>query len=280
MPDLTPLEVGVMFWAERDDLREIRALGVRAGQLGIPGGMALSEAVARDWKAALDREDFRLATVFAAYEGESYADLETVRRTVGFIPRATREERERRTLEVSDFAAVLGVGTIACHIGFVPDDTSHPDYIEVRSLVRRICNYAARHDQGFALETGQETASALVEFINDVDRPNLFVNFDPANMVLYGTGDPIQAFRRLSPYVVSVHAKDGDWPERPGTLGRETPLGRGAVGVEKLVQELRRVNFRGLVSVEREGAADHAGRLRDIRQAIELLKKLGAAERT
>ena len=82
-------------------------------------------------------------TVFAAYNGESYADIPTVERTVGFIPQASREERERRTLQVSDFAAALGVKSIACHVGFVPEDTAHPDYIAVRDLVRRICDHAA-----------------------------------------------------------------------------------------------------------------------------------------
>ena len=47
------------------------------------------------------------------------------------------------------------------------------------------------------LETGQETADGLLQFIADVGRDNLFVNFDPANMILYGTGEPIEAL--LSP---------------------------------------------------------------------------------
>ena len=170
-------------------------------------------------------------TVFAAYEGEDYADIPAVARTVGFVPRGTRDARLSRTLAVSDFAAQLGVASIACHVGFVPEDAAHPDYVAVREVVRRVCDHAAGHGQSFALETGQEPAEALLRFIRDVDRPNLRINFDPANLILYGSGEPIAALETLAPLVISVHCKDGDWPVPgvEGALGKERPLGKGSV---------------------------------------------------
>src|ERR1017187_683221 len=99
------MEIGVMFWAGSDPyvtIREVKSLGVSCGQLGIPGDMLL-EGAAAQWKQALADEKFTLVTVFAAYNGESYADIPTVLRTVGLVPPATRRERELRTLEVSDF---------------------------------------------------------------------------------------------------------------------------------------------------------------------------------
>src|ERR1041384_6930641 len=143
MQHLTPLEPGVVFWGERDTLDEIRALGVRCGQLALPGGMPLSSPAAQPWSSP----DFTITTVFAAYNGEDYADIPTVQRTVGFIPPHTRNAREQRTYQVSDFAAALGVNSIACHIGCVPEDRSHPDYIGVRDVVRRVCDYAERPGQ-------------------------------------------------------------------------------------------------------------------------------------
>ncbi|HOL73655.1 MAG TPA: sugar phosphate isomerase/epimerase family protein [Bryobacteraceae bacterium] len=269
-------EVGLMFWAggdPRETLCEVKSLGIRCGQLGVPGDMKLDEAAAAAWKEALAAEEFRLATVFAAYSGESYADIETVQKTVGFIPRATREERERRTYAVSDFAAALGVGSIACHIGFVPEDPANEDYQAVREMVRRVCDYAARHGQTFALETGQEPAHVLMRFLKDVDRPNLRVNFDPANMILYGTGDPIEALDVLGPVVISVHCKDGDWPAKPGLLGVEKPLGQGSVGIERFIAKLKEIGYRGQLNIERE-TEDRAARLEDIRSAVALLNKL------
>jgi len=278
MQALNPLEPGVMFWAGRDTVAGMKALGVRCGQLGIPGDMPLDEAAAARWKADLEREGFRLATVFAAYNGESYADIPTVHRTVGFIPRATREERERRTLEVSDFAARLGVASIACHIGFIPEDTADQERIAVRDMVRRVCGHAAGRGQTFALETGQEPAQVLLRFIEDVDRPNLRINFDPANMILYGSGQPVPALRSLARYVVSVHAKDGDWPLAgvPGALGTERPLGKGAVGIPAFVAALREIGYRGALHVERE-IEDRDERLRDMAAGVTLLRSLAAA---
>ena len=279
MPNVEPLEPGVMFWAGRDSLAEMKAMGVRCGQLGIPGDFAVTDAVAEEWKQALDREGFSLATVFAAYDGESYADKPTVERTVGFIPPETREERERRTYAVSDFAARLGVWSIACHIGFVPEDSADENYVAVREVVRRVCEYAARHQQVFALETGQEPAEVLLRFIRDVNRPNLRINFDPANMILYGTGDPMEAWKTLGPWVISVHAKDGDWPGKgvSEALGKERALGQGGVGVQRFIQTLRKSGFRGSLNVERE-ADDAEERLRDMREGVALIRRLTASE--
>jgi sugar phosphate isomerase/epimerase len=264
-----------MFWADRDNLATIAGFGVRTGQLGVPGAMALDDGAASHWKAALADAGFEIVTVVAAYEGEDYADIPTVQRTVGFIPPATRGERERRTLAVSDFAARLGVGSIACHIGFVPEDPADPDYVAVRELVRRICDHAATHGQTFALETGQERAEVLQHFIRDVNRPNLRINFDPANLILYGTDEPIAALRTLAPLVVSVHCKDGDRPpaDRPGALGAERPLGKGSVGIDRFVATLKEIGFPGPLNVERE-AENQEERLRDIGDAVQLLRRL------
>jgi len=277
MQDLKPLEPGVMFWADRDSMDMVRSLGVRCGQLGIPGDMHLDAAAADRWNADLNRDNFTVITVFAAFTGEDYADLPTVERTVGFIPSATRKQREQRMYAVSDFANRLGVWSIACHIGFVPEDTTHAEYKAMRDLVRRICDHAARHHQTFALETGQERALALLDFIRDVDRSNLVVNFDPANMILYGTGDPIDALETLGRHVVTVHCKDGDWPpaDQPGALGTERPLGRGAVGMERFIAQLRKIGYAGPLTIERE-AHDPNQRLQDIRMGIGLLQRLTA----
>jgi len=275
MRDLRDRETGVIFWAGRDSLAAVESFGVRCGQLGVPGGMELNAAVAAQWRAALEEAGFTVVTVVAAYLGEDYADIPTVQRTVGFIPSEFREERERRTYAVSDFAAALGVKSIACHIGFVPDDHSEPDYIAVRDMVRRICDHAASHGQTFALETGQEPAHVLLGFLRDVDRPNLGINFDPANMILYGTGDPVEALDVLGPHVLSVHCKDGDWPAKdaPGSLGAERPLGSGSVGIPRFLEKLEAIGFRGPLNIERE-AENQEERYRDLRAAVKLLDSL------
>ena len=275
MASLNDLQPGVMFWTGRDHVAEMKQLGVRCGQLGVDPSFEFSDSATEDWRAALAQEQFTLVTVFAAYAGESYADIPTVQRTVGFIPRETRLERFERTCALSDFAAALGVSSIACHIGFVPEDREHADYIEVRELVRRVCDYAAKHGQKFALETGQEPAAVLLDFLRDVDRDNIAINFDPANMILYGTGDPVEALGVLGRQVISVHCKDGLWPpkDKPEALGTEVPLGTGAVGMERFIAKLKEVGFRGPLNVERE-AENQQDRLRDMGAGVALLKRL------
>jgi L-ribulose-5-phosphate 3-epimerase len=279
MPVLKDLEIGAMFWAGRDPLetlREVKSLGVSAGQLGVPGDMPL-EGAAEAWSAALKQEDFTIVTVFCAYTGESYADIPTVEQSVGFVPKNTRAEREQRTKDVSHFAAGIGVKSIACHVGFVPEDKNDPEYIAVRDVVRRICDHAALHGQTFALETGQERAELLLEFLKDVDRQNLGINFDPANLIMYGSGDPIQAVDVLHLHLLSVHCKDGVWPPKlpKGALGTERPLGEGEVGMDKFIEKLKQVGYKGTLNVERE-IEDLAQKKIDMKKGVDLLKKLTA----
>lgn len=282
MEDLREREIGVLFWATpdpQDILPTVGSLGVRCAQLGIRGDLDLGVAPA--WKRALDDANLRVTTVCAAYNGEDYADVPTVARTVGFIPPETRAEREQRTLEVSDFAAQVGAKGIATHIGFVPHDSSNPDYVAVRELVRRICDHAARHNQTFALETGQESAPVLLNFIRDVSRSNLGINFDPANMILYGTDDPIEALGMLGKHVLSVHCKDGNWPPKDDlkALGKEQPLGKGGVGIERFLAKLKEIGYKGPLTIEREGV-NSAQWSEDVRNAIRLLGSLGSSAQT
>lgn len=271
------LDIGVMFWAGGDPLetiRDIKSYGVSCGQLGVPGDLDLAGEAAI-WAQAAAAEDFTIVTVFCAFPGESYADLPAVQATVGFVPAATRRQRVERTKAVSDFAAALGVDSIACHIGFVPEDREDPNYQGVLEVVREICDHAASHGQTFCLETGQEPADTLFHFLTDVGRANVGVNFDPANMILYGTGDPIQAAVVLSPFIRSVHAKDGEWPVKgvPGALGIEKPLGAGAVNIEAFIAKLKQLGYKGTLHVERE-IDDPEQKRADIAAAVALLKRL------
>ena len=258
-----------MMWAERGDLARARALGFTAGQLGIEETTPLADELLAAWRDA----GIRLETVFCAYEGESYASVAAVEATVGFVPPATRDRRVARTLATADFAARLGVHAIACHIGCVPEDPAHPAWAAVRDAVRRVADHAAAHGQIFALETGQESAPALARFLEDAARPNLRVNFDPANMVMYGSGEPVAAVQALAPWLASVHAKDGIGPAAPGELGRERPLGEGSVGFPRFVAALRELGYDGILSIERE-APDQEVRWRDIAAGRELLASI------
>ncbi len=277
MLGLEDLEIGLMFWAgadARDTLRKVKEFGVRAGQLGFPGDLPLDGAAER-WDKALTAEQFTPVTAVCSYVGEDYADIPTVQRTVGLVPPDTRKERVRRTKAVSDTARKLAIDSVACHIGFVPEEPDDPVYAEIRDVAREICDHCGENGQFFTLETGQEPAKVLLRFIEDVKRPNLRINFDPANMILYGTGDPIEALDVLGKQVISVHCKDGDWPpvDQPKALGVERPLGDGSVGIPRFIAKLKEIGYRGVLSIERE-EQDANRRTADIRNAVALLRRL------
>jgi sugar phosphate isomerase/epimerase len=277
MPTLKPLELGCIFWAQNDkpavdQIKALKALGLNCAQMGCSGEFNI-EGKAAEWKAAAAAENFTLLAVVAAYDGEDYTDIPTVERTVGFIPPATREVREARTLALSDFGKEIGIPIFACHIGFVPHDKSNPDYIAVQAMVRRICDHCANNGQYFHLETGQEPAEVLLDFLKDTGKANLAINFDPANMILYGTSDPVEAMEVLKAHIRSVHVKDGDWPTEKGKLGAEKPLGQGSVGIPRYIAKLKEIGYTGPLVIEREGTTPEIW-TENLKGAIALLNGL------
>ncbi|MGQ9631047.1 MAG: sugar phosphate isomerase/epimerase family protein [bacterium] len=224
-----------------------------------------------DLKRALEKTGIEVSAVNGSYPGESYADIETVRRTVGFLPPETLEERIRLTYEYKDLGVFLNAKIFTTHIGVVPEDTKSALYNRLVGDIRRMAEEFAKADMLFAMETGQEKAEAMVEFMNNVGAENLKINFDPANMILYGTGEPIPAIDILKDYIVHVHVKDGTWPKSKGKLGREEPLGEGDVNIPAYIAKLKEIGYAGPLIIEREAGTDRIG---DIRAAKAMLEKL------
>ena len=193
----------------------------------------------------------------------------------GSCRQATRQSRLEEMFEIADFANWLGCDTVALHLGFIPHDPSIDGYQEIVEVTRQLCDHCSGHDQFLHLETGQETAEGLLEFIDQVDRKNLKINFDPANMILYGTGEPIEALCQLGPHVRSVHCKDGTWSDKPGeTWGAEVALGQGDVGMERYLRTLKEIGYKGPLTIEREIPQDPQRQKVEISQAIDLLTRL------
>lgn len=244
-------------------------------QLHAPHKETRTEARAAEFLRKLEAAGITLTAVFGGFEGESYADIPTTARTVGLVPPETRAARLQEMKEISDFAYRLFCPVVALHLGFVPHESSHPLYQGAVEVTRELCDHCATHDQALHLETGQETADALLDFIHDVKRDNLFINFDPANMILYGSGEPISALEKLGKYVRSVHCKDGLWAAKPGEeWGRETPLGEGAVGIENYLRTLDKIGYSGPLTIEREIPQEAERQKTEIRHAAHLLTEL------
>jgi sugar phosphate isomerase/epimerase len=250
-------------------------LGVPTIQLHAPHAGTRTQANADAFLKRLSGFGIKLTCVFGGFEGESYADIPTVARTVGLVPPETRAARTKELKEIADFAKLLGCSCVGLHIGFVPHDRKLPLYQEVLAVTRDVCDHCAKNGQTLHLETGQETADDLLQFIQDVQRSNLGINFDPANMILYGTGEPIAALKKVGRYVKSVHCKDGKWAKNIGKeWGQEVPLGAGDVGMENYLRTLQEIGYDGPLTIEREIPQEPQRQKAEIGGAIKLLTEL------
>ncbi|MEM7455277.1 MAG: sugar phosphate isomerase/epimerase family protein [Planctomycetota bacterium] len=250
-------------------------IGVPTIQIHAPHKATRTDEQAAEFLARLRDYGITLTAVFGGFEGESYADIPTVEKTVGLVPEETRAARLAEMKEISDFTTKLGCDVVALHLGFVPHDRDDSRYKGIVEVTQDLCAHAVGHGQNVHLETGQETAEGLVHFLTDCGCDNLFVNFDPANMILYGTGEPIEALKQIGDRVRSVHCKDATWAQKPGEeWGAEVPLGNGEVGMKTYLETLKELGYTGPLTIEREIPQEPERQKAEILHAFELLEGL------
>jgi len=255
----------------------VQELKIPTIQIHAPHGASRTGAAAKDFLSKAKAAGIQVTCVFGGFDGESYASIPVTAQTVGLVPESTRAARLKEMKEISDFAKQLNVEVIGLHIGFVPADRKGASYKGLIDCTRDLLDHAAKNGQRVHLETGQETADHLLEFIHDVDRKNLAINFDPANMILYGTGNPIEALMKVGEHVKSVHCKDAKWAAegvRGKEWGSEVALGQGDVNIELYLRVLKSFGYEGPLTIEREIPHDRAKQKSDIGQAVTLLETL------
>lgn len=202
-------------------------------------------------------------------DGEDYTTLETIRRTGGVTPDETWEKNRSDLEAKAQIASRMGLKLVTIHAGFLPHDQKDPAFIKMVKRLRDVADiFAAKHiTLGF--ETGQETADALAQLLKVLERPGVVVNFDPANMILYAKGDPIEALRVLAPWIAQVHVKDARGTKVRGTWGEEVPVGSGEVNWNAFCATLNDINFNGNLVFEREAGTQRVADLRTARMVIE-----------
>ncbi len=274
---MRPMEVGVFLASlgikdAVEAIKKAREIGIEVVQLqGAVRRNYYDQGRTDEVRAALEDNSVLASAVCAGYAGESYRDIQAVKETVGLTNPATLEERIEETKRFANFAAELGIPILTTHIGVIPEDRNSEDYRRLLGTIGLVSDYCRSKSVMFAMETGQEKADLMVAFMRDLGNDNVKINFDPANMILYDSGDPIGALETLRDYVVHIHVKDGKRPTEAGKLGHETPLGEGEVGMERYVAKLKEIGYKGPLMIEREGGADRIG---DIMRAKALLEKL------
>jgi L-ribulose-5-phosphate 3-epimerase len=268
---IEPFTIGVCSWSLKvKSIPELKGfvdrLGVSLVQIacGDPHHAAWDEGEGMP-KAAL-AAGFTMGGAMLGFPGEDYTSPATIEKTGGFGDPALRPERLERLQWALGRTCALGLTDLTLHAGFVPE-IADPRRRQFLDTLAKVSQLAAEKKVTIAFETGQETSALLRRTLDDLKCPNLKVNFDPANMILYDNDDPIKAVELLAPDIRSVHLKDGIRTKVKGTWGAEVPLGQGQVNIKLFIQTLKKVGYRGPLYVERE-VGDQEQRFNDIAAGV------------
>ena len=246
----------------------VKATGVDRVQLDLDP-LRDSAAIWGDTPALLADAGIEVVGGMFRTVGEDYTTMETIKVTGGIAPDSTWEENRRNIQALVPIAQQLGLTVVTFHAGFLPHDESDPAYGTLMQRLREVADIFATANITLGLETGQETAPALLELLEKIERPNLGVNFDPANMVLYDKGDPIDAVLTLAAWIRMVHIKDGIRTKVPGTWGEEVTVGTGDVDWPVFFATLEKIGYEGDLCIEREAGTQRSADIIAARVLVE-----------
>lgn len=273
--------IGVCSWSLRPTgpehlARTVRACGLNAVQI------ALDPIRRGDWNeretaALMKREGIAMLSGMMAMRGEDYSTLETIKHTGGVRSDEHWPENLAAAHANAALAQRLGLNRVTFHAGFLPHDAGDPLRRVMLDRLRLIADVFATYHVAVAFETGQESATTLLDVLHELNHPSIGVNFDPANMILYGMGNPIAALQDLAPRVSQIHIKDARavaTSDPASWKGEEVAAGCGDVNwpvYMRLVRErLSNVNL----LIERESRMDEAQKIADIRTAATMVRTL------
>jgi sugar phosphate isomerase/epimerase len=202
--------------------------------------------------AARDKHGLSTPTFWCGLRGPHVWDFYDGQVTLGLVPATFRESRVQDLVAAADIAKKLGIENIITHCGYIPENPYSEIYRELIAVLRYICEIYKNNGLYFCFETGQETPVTLLRVIEDVGTGNLGINLDPANLLMYGKANPVDAVDIIGKYVRSVHAKDGEYPTNSRNLGVEKPIGQGRVNFPALIGKLKEKGFDGSLIIERE----------------------------
>ena len=256
----------------RDEIKKVRELGMSSCQITAWNDNVFTDENAEIILDALKEFGVRISTFWCGWTGPATWNFTEGPQTLGLVPIEYRKTRMEQIKRGSDFAKKLGVVNIATHVGFLPENPSTPEYKSIVEDLKILAEYVKSNGQYFLFETGQETPITLKRTIEAVGTGNLGINLDPANLILYGKGNPVDALCVFGEYVRDIHGKDGCYPTNGYCLGEEKPLGQGMVNFPAFIAKLKDIGYNGPITIEREISGEE--QIRDILSAKEMLEKL------
>ncbi len=218
----------------------------------------------------------RICSVWAGVPGPARWNFTEGPSTLGLVPAEFRWARIEALKKWADFASWIKAPAIITHCGFIPENPTDPNYPGVVIAIREVAAYCKNRGIEFWFETGQETPVTVLRTIERVGTGNLGINLDPANLILYGKGNPIDSLDVFGKYVKNIHVKDGLYPTNGDNLGNEVKVGDGKVRFPEFIRKLKEIKFGGELIIEREIGGEQ--QIKDIRETVENLKKWLAAK--
>ena len=260
--------IGICSWSLQTDIAGVAdamtKIGIEHVHLGI---RAAVEENGDEYLAAVQAQKWTISSTMIDFPQEDYSTLDSIKVTGGIAPDDCWERNRQLFFGAVDATVKLGVKYISTHAGFI--DESDPAYIQkFYDRITTLADAAGEKDLMLLLETGQESAEELSHFLEELDHSAVGVNFDPANMILYDKGNPIEAVKILAPWVKHIHIKDAIRTAQPGTWGAEVPWGDGQVQTNAFLSALEEIGFDGTLAIEREAGDNRFG---DVKLAAERL---------
>ena len=213
-----------------------------------------------------------ITAFWCGWEGPKSWNFTEGPETLGIVPVSYRAQRVKNLMDGAAFAKKIGVNDVVTHMGFMPENMTDPAYPGVMIAIKKLAEHLKKQEQNLLFETGQETPVVLLRLFETIGTGNLYINLDPANLILYGKGNPVDALDVFGDYVRGVHAKDGLYPTNGLELGREVRLGDGKVNFPALIKGLKAHGFDGSLTIEREISGDK--QIVDINYARDLLTNI------
>ena len=271
------LNLGVLFHLKPDidvlaKFEEIKEMGLQHCQINIWDMNLYTEENAKKIVDAKEKTGIEVSTLWAGWTGPKEWNFTLGPVTLGLVPAAYRGTRLEDLLKAIPFAKAIGTKNIATHVGFLPTNPRDPDYIGTIGALRHLCMKMKEEDLTFLFETGQETPITLVRAIEDIGYDNVGINFDTANVILYGMANALDSWDTFGKYVKDMHIKDGVFPTEGNHLGKEVPVGEGKVNFPALLEKMKNDGYDGYITIEREIKGEK--QIADIIRARDLLRSL------
>ena len=254
------------------EFKKVYVLGFRSCQLNCWDEKLMTDENAEIVNVCMEKFGVSVSTFWCGWKGPARWNFYEGPLTLGLVPETYRYERIRELKKGSDFAKKINVENLATHVGFIPENPCTTEYQSLVCSLRELVEYVRNNGQYFLFETGQETPVTLRRMIEDIGYDNLGINLDPANLILYGKANPIDALDVFGKYVRDIHGKDGCYPTDGKNLGQETALGEGRVNYPKFVARLKEIGYDGPITIEREISGEQ--QIADIKKAKAFLETL------